>query len=91
MDSKKILVLAEVFEALAGKKKKPWSTKPKGWKDPKSIKKYHRTMTGKSKHPFTTCVNKMKGNIDNPEGFCASVKDKAEGKGWRKGPKKKKK
>lgn len=26
-------------------------------------------------HPFTACVEKMKGKIDDPEAFCASTKD----------------
>jgi hypothetical protein len=59
--------------------KKPWSKKPPGWKKPKSIKKYYRTMTGKSKHPFSKCVEKMKDHMDNPEAFCASVKDIGKG------------
>jgi hypothetical protein len=31
-----------------------------------------------------SCVNKMKGKVDNPEGFCAKVKDISHGKTtWR--------
>jgi len=58
--------------------------KPKGWTD-KSVKKYSKTfsskMKGNVKSPkfFKKCVNKMQGKVDNPEGFCAALKDEAHG------------
>jgi len=58
--------------------------KPEGWND-KSIKKYSKTFTSKmkgnvkSKDFFDKCVKKMKGKVDNPEGFCAALKDEAHG------------
>ena len=58
--------------------------KPKGWSD-KSIKKYSKTFTSKmkgnikSKDFFDKCVKKMEGKVDNPEGFCAALKDEAHG------------
>ena len=61
-----------------------FETKPKGWTD-KSIKKYSDTFTSKmkgdvkSKAFFEKCVKKMKGKMDNPEGFCASLKDEQHG------------
>ena len=65
--------------------KKPWSKRPAGWKKPKSIKKYWKTLTkGDKKHPFTECVRRMKKHMDSPEGFCASTRDINEGKNWRK-------
>jgi hypothetical protein len=67
----------------AAKKRKPWSKKPEGWTD-KSVKQYSRTMMKGEEHPFTECVEKMKDHMDNPEKFCASVKDKYKGtKKWR--------
>jgi len=65
------------------KKRKPWSKKPPGWKE-KSVKQYSRTMMKGEEHPFTECVEKMKKHVDDPEKFCASVKDKYRGnKKWR--------
>ena len=80
MDAKTILVLATLFEKVA-KKPKSWKDKPPGWKE-KSVKQYSNTMMKGKKHPFEACVKKMKGKVDNPEGFCASVKDWHE-PGWR--------
>ena len=63
--------------------------KPKGWTD-KSVKKYSNTFTSKmkgdvkSKDFFDKCVKKMQGKVDNPEGFCASLKDETyKSTGWR--------
>ena len=72
MAYEELLALASAFEVVA--KKKPWSKKPHGWKQ-KSVKQYSKTMMGGEKHPFSECVKKMRGHVDNPEGFCASVKD----------------
>jgi len=58
--------------------------KPKGWTD-QSIKKYSKTFTKQmkgavtSKDFFDKCVKKMQGKMENPEGFCASLKDEAHG------------
>jgi len=43
-------------------------------------------MMGGEKHPFTECVEKMKGKVDDPKKFCGSVKGI-----FNKGKKKKKK
>jgi desulfoferrodoxin-like iron-binding protein len=61
-----------------------FSKNPKGWSQD-SIKKYSKTFTKnmkggvKSKGFFDKCVKKMEGKVDNPEGFCASVKDEIYG------------
>ena len=62
---------------------------PRGW-DKNSIKKYTHTFTkkmkggAKSKGFFDKCVEKMKDKMENPEGFCASLKDESYGStGWR--------
>ena len=61
-----------------------FTDKPKGWTD-QSVKKYEKTFTSKmkgdvkSKGFFDKCVEKMKGKVDNPEGFCAALKDEAYG------------
>lgn len=58
--------------------------KPKGWDDG-SVKKFSKTFTSKmkgdvkSKGFFDKCVKKMQGKVDNPEGFCAAMKDEAYG------------
>lgn len=70
MDYNKVYSFAEAFESLA---KQPWTKKPHGWKG-KSVKQYSKTMMGGEKHPFTECVNKMKGKVDDPKRFCGSVK-----------------
>ncbi len=62
---------------------------PRGW-DQASLKKYMNTFTKRMKGGvkaagfFDKCVNKIKDKVDNPEGFCASLKDEAYGStGWR--------
>ena len=40
---------------------------------------------------FDDCMRRMKKKVDDPGAFCASIRDTAEGKSWRKGPRKKKK
>jgi len=62
---------------------------PKGWsKD--SVKKFADTLSDKmkggpkSKGFFDKCVEKMKDKMDDPEGFCASIKDEVYGStAWR--------
>lgn len=63
--------------------------KPKGWTD-QSIKKYSKTFSKKMKGGvkstgfFDKCVKKMQGKMENPEGFCASLKDETfKSTGWR--------
>ena len=54
---------------------------PKGWTQ-SSLKKFSKSLTGKKatqKGFFDKCVKRMQGKIDNPEGFCASVKDERHG------------
>jgi hypothetical protein len=54
---------------------------PPGW-DQKSVEKFARSLTGKTKKDhkgfFRACVAKMKDveGMDNPEAFCASLKDR---------------
>jgi len=57
---------------------------PKGWSK-KSVKKFANTLTKEEVNAatkpgfFDKCVEKMKDKMENPEGFCASVKDVAHG------------
>jgi len=54
-----------------------WSGRPKGWSQ-SSTKQFAKSLTGKkgtSKGFFDKCVERMKGKVDNPEGFCAGAKD----------------
>jgi len=59
-----------------------FSNLPKGWTQ-NSVKKFAKNLVdkggGKSEGFFDKCVEKMKGKIDNPEGFCAGVKDEVYG------------
>jgi hypothetical protein len=90
MDSAKLFAFASEFEKLA-KKPQSWKKKPRGWKE-KSVKQYSKTMMEGKKHPFTECVKTMKGKVDDPEAFCASVKDQYKGTtSWRSTEQKKKK
>ena len=66
-----------------------FSRYPRGW-DRDSVKKFGKTLSKrmkggvKSKGFFDKCVNKMRGKVENPEGFCAGVKDETYGStGWR--------
>lgn len=50
---------------------------PKGWSQD-SVKKFAKNLTdipGEKKGFFDKCVDKMTGKIEDPEGFCAGVKD----------------
>ena len=93
----KICALADKFEkqAAARKKKKKkkkgkkWKKMPKGW-DAGSRKSYHGSLVGKTQHPVSKCMKKMKGNVGNTGAFCASLQDR-EDPGWRKKKRKKKK
>lgn len=54
---------------------------PKGWTQ-KSLRKFSKSLTGKEGTKegfFKKCVKRMEGKVDNPEGFCASVKDELHG------------
>lgn len=58
-----------------------WQGTPKGWTG-KSIKKYAKSLTGKKgpqKGFFDKCVERMRGKMDNPEAYCASIKDETTG------------
>lgn len=61
-----------------------FSKPPRGWNQ-QSIKKFANTFTKKMKGGvktkgfFDKCVNKMQGRVDNPEGFCAAIKDEMYG------------
>ncbi len=57
---------------------------PKGW-DKSSAKKAIKSMKKdtEKKDPFDACEDKMKDKVDDTGAFCASVMDKAKGKGWR--------
>jgi len=53
-----------------------WEKYPKGW-DKESVIKFAKSLATDptKKDFFDKCVDKMKGNVKDPEGFCASVKD----------------
>ncbi len=71
-----------ILESLA--KKKPRWGKPKGWTE-KSVDQFSKKMMGGKKHPHKSCVEKMKGKVDDPEAFCAKLKDVHKGStSWRK-------
>lgn len=59
---------------------------PKGWSG-KSVKKFSSSLVkggAKPKGFFDKCVEKMRGKVANPEGFCAAAKDEVyKSTGWR--------
>jgi len=74
-----------------------FENKPDGWTD-KSVKKAGRTLakrvgmkSPKDKNFFDKCVSKMSKHMDNPEGYCASLKDEAYGSTFWRGKDKTKK
>lgn len=67
---------------------KKWSKLPQGWTE-ESFKSFWKTMSEGSKHPVSTCIEKMKDKMDAPGAFCASAQDHAKGgdTSWRGGKK----
>ena len=60
-----------------------WQSLPKGWTE-ESLKKFWGSLTGSGKHKVTACMAKMKGKIDDPGAFCASLADRVTGDtSWR--------
>lgn len=59
-----------------------WKKLPKGWTE-ESVKKFWASMAGDVKHKVTKCMERMDGKISNPGAFCASLRDRVEGKEWR--------
>jgi len=61
-----------------------WEGLPKGWTE-ESLKKFWGSLTGDVKHKVTKCIKKMEtvSGVDDPGAFCASLRDKLEGKEWR--------
>jgi hypothetical protein len=64
-------------------KRAGWEKLPKGW-TAESVEKFWDSLTGDVKHKVTKCIKLMDGKVDNPGAFCASLKDKVEGRTeWR--------
>lgn len=63
-----------------------WDNLPDGW-DENSLQSFARNLTGKTKSDsegfFTACMDEVENKFDEPEKFCASLKDEYVGKGWR--------
>lgn len=57
-----------------------WKKYPKGWSR-ESVQKFAKSLSGdpSSKGWFDACVKKMEGKLDNPQAFCATVRDEAKG------------
>jgi hypothetical protein len=49
-----------------------WEGMPTGWTQD-SAKKFWESLTGDRKHKITKCIEKMKGDVDDPGAFCASL------------------
>lgn len=64
------------------KEAEKWKSLPDGWTG-ESAKKFWTSLTGDVKKKVTKCIKQMEGKVDNPGAFCASLRDKVEGKGWR--------
>jgi hypothetical protein len=61
-----------------------WRTMPEGWTD-ESRKKFWKSIGGSVKK----CMTKMEGKVSDTGAFCASLKDRIEGKTTWRGPEKK--
>lgn len=72
---------AEVAGIKTAAKWAAWDKLPKGWTQD-SLKSMWETITGDVKHKVTKCIKKMKGKLDDPGAFCASLADKMD-PGWR--------
>ena len=61
-----------------------WENLPKGW-DKKSVEKFANSLTKDSglspddEGWFDACVEKIEGELDDPEAFCASLRDHVKG------------
>lgn len=66
-------VISEVIEEDAG-----FEELPPGW-DRESLMSFARSLTGKTKADpegfFTACMEEMEDKFDEPERFCAALKD----------------
>jgi hypothetical protein len=64
-------------------RKAGWEKLPKGWTE-ESVKKFWDSLTGDVKHRVTKCIKLMEDKMDDPEAFCASLRDTVEGRTeWR--------
>ena len=86
-----------IIESITCWQEAGFETLPKGWSN-KSVKKAGRTIAKDvglndptDKNFFDKCVEKMIGKIDNPEGYCAAMKDEAYGSTFWRGKDKTKK
>jgi hypothetical protein len=65
-----------------------WKGMPDGW-DKDSLKKYSESLTGHTpgeEEFFEACVREVEGHVDDPNAFCASIKDEYLGReDWREG------
>ena len=81
----KLIAKSGIIEPLS----EQWETLPRGWTK-KSLEKFARSLTGKSKGDpegfVRACELKMKGKVDDPAAFCASLKDKYLGRTTWRGP-----
>ena len=55
-----------------------WKKLPKGW-TMESVRKFWNSLTGDVKHKVTKCIKIMEDKMDDPEAFCASIRDMVEG------------
>jgi len=58
-----------------------WNNLPQGWTE-KSVEKFAKSLAGKEatkKGFFNKWMEKIKGHLDDPEAFCASLKDQVFG------------
>ena len=84
-------LITETIEFLEDPELKEDAVKTAGWTK-SSVKKFGNTIGKDPDKPgfFDACVLKMKNKVDDPEGFCASLKDKYYGNTkWRGNDKKK--
>ena len=76
-----LIRIANAIEKI--EKQAAWENLPDGWTE-ESVKSFWDSLVGDVKHKVTKCIKKMKGKgMDDPGAFCASLRDRIEGKGWR--------
>lgn len=75
--------ISQYLELKEARAQDPWSRLPKGWTQ-ESAEKFWKSIGGSA----TKCMKKIKGKVDDPGAFCASLKDiMKRTTQWRKGRK----
>ncbi len=77
-----LLDFPEAISLLPLLREAAWESLPQGWTED-SVQSFWKNLGGDGEHKVTACMEKMEGKISNPGAFCASLRDRVEGKDWR--------